>query len=205
MSWRTSKVRRTQSAAYSQAAMVLQRLGAPSGLQTWYSEASARLMAPLPVSQEIKAQARAELATSAFASVTDKRLAATEAQRAITLAGLNQITAIEDEEKAHRDTLSAWLTNKSTDLFWSSNLGALAAHMDWHHWRPEDPPQIDIVYNEAIELLKKAPTSTPAQVQQDLTALRSDTPRTRLLGQLDRARGEMLKTYNVTPTQVFPL
>ena len=205
MSWRTSKVRKTQAAAYSQAATILQELGAPAGLHTWYSTASARLTAPLPVSQEIKAEARADLATSAFASITDKRLAATKAQRATTLAGFDQMTAIGDEEKGHRSALIAWLTNKSTDLFWSSNLGALAAHMDWTHWRPEDPPQIDIVYNKAIQLSQNVPTSTPAQVQQDLAALRSDTARTRLLGQLDRARGEMLKTYNVRPTQVFPL
>ncbi len=147
----TPNLRRTQAVAYTQAARLLSRMGAPPPLQTWAAQTAARLDAALVYDREARDIAKKE----------------PDAGR--VLAELNELQEIRVASDAEQPSLAVWLklTGGAVAL-WTADVGSFAA--DLHRAAATPGPSL-LVGRAALRLLLKAPQGTPSSARGTLSGL----------------------------------
>lgn len=204
MGLQAQKERVRQAKAYAQVSEILFRMNAPVDLQKWADQTKTQLAAPVVVSPEVAALAKADSAKPRFASVQN------EQQLVAVYAVSDEMSEMQNASNAHQASLTSWLGRRGDDTAWARNLGALAAELNWkevviERQNPSAGPQ-----TIAYSLLQTAPTSTPSNIQSDLdrlNALRLGSTLTgaELAHRFEGARADFCKTYNVKPTQIWPI
>ena len=147
----TPKLRRMQAVAYTQAARLLSRMGAPPALHDWATQAAALLNAPLVYDREAKETVKKDPAT---------------AQVLAELAEIDQVRASWDERQP---SLALWL--KVTDgavALWTADVGSFEADL---HRADETSGPSRLIGRATLRLLLKAPADSPSAARGELSEL----------------------------------
>jgi len=204
ISLQAQKERVRQAKAYAQVSEILFRMNAPADLQKWADQAKTQLAAPVVVSSEVAALAKADCGKPKFASVQN------EQQLAVVYAVSDDLFEVQNAANAHQATLTSWLGRRGDDMAWTRDLGALAAELNWEQvvierQQPSAGPQ-----TIAYRLLQTTPTGTLSNIQSDLDRLKglglgSNPTGPELVHGFEGARADLLKTYSVKPSQIWPI
>ena len=198
------KARERQAKAYAQMSQVLVRMGAPADLREWADQSRTRLAAPVVVSPEMRATAKADSTKPRFALVSDE-------QEVVTVHAVSgEMYDMQRTSDEHRVALTSWLARRGDNTAWARDLGALSAELNWKETKQERENPSEGSQTIAHRLSQTAPAGTPAMIQQDLERLGALDGGSNPTGpQLDQtfygARADLLKTYGVKPGQTWPI
>jgi RNA polymerase sigma factor (sigma-70 family) len=204
MNLKTKKAHERQGQASLQTARILTHLNAPPSLQSWATQVATKLNSPPNIPDGDKARADADLATPEFSLVQD-------AQEPVLVYSVeDEIGDIQNESNAHQDALTSWLARRGDNAEWTRQLGALAAALNFREVKVERQQPTIWPQTIAGSLAETAPADTPANVRQDLERLSalsigSNPTGTDLVQAFDTVRADLLKTYSVKPTQIWPI
>lgn len=180
--------REGEAASYKQIAQSLREMNAPADLQDWASQSAVRLSSPLKPSPNPGAPlTEEEAAVYATANEFGDTLAAT---------------------KDHQVALLSWLKREGNDIIWSESLGSLTGALNFRavvQGRQEGRTGIEALHG----LAATAPSDAPLLIREDLNDLDGieQNPQSEvgnMVHSWDKVRHDLLTTFSVKPTQIWP-
>ena len=147
----TPALRRTQGIAYTQAAKLLSRMGAPPALHDWAVQTAALLNAPLAYDRDARDTAKKDPAA------------------AQVLAELSEIAQVRTSSDEQQPSLAVWLKLTGGAIaIWTADVGSFEADL---HRAAETPGPSRLIGKAALRLLLKAPPDTPSTARGELSEL----------------------------------
>jgi hypothetical protein len=145
------KLRHAQAASYTQAAALLNQMGAPRSLRDWVAQAAALLNAPLVYPKDAE------------------KLAKTEPESAAVLAELVEIQAVKSASDTQQTPMTLWLELVGGKVApWTADVGAYTAEL--HRDAGATAPS-RLSSATAQLLLHQAPSGAPAATRESLATL----------------------------------
>ena len=147
----TAKLRSTQAVAYTQAARLMSRMGAPTAVREWAEQTADRFTGPLPYDHEAQEMTK------------------TEPDAARVLAELNELQEIRVSSDDQQPARAVWLKlTGGTVAIWTADLGSFTADL---HRAAVMPGPSRLIGRAALRLLLKAPQDTPSGARGALSEL----------------------------------